>query len=453
LSLDFDKLIKSLRQQKAKYHSKVLSEDAIEVNLFRAIDIEAHAVEWAWQMIPQYNYATFGLAIIFDIPPIELEPMNVEFKVELPSWNELLQGILIKTERFDLSEEYPWLKETPSTIFENYKPEYAYLMAQKKAVKGVYDQTPYDISYYDPTAVRDFLRSTFQKLYLERKTFDMLAKDIKDIADKVQLNLDVARTVFSRIASTVNAQRQSFILGYSVLGLSFLSRRGSEEAKVLFTDLDGKDREIGFKHIDHLQLGFYLGLTTLGYGYLVPREVIHKMPKKMLPTGFSVFGAPSFVDVVLRKVLRFRDTFAYNAFSFANYNKWEEQRSYHLSERADQWFRLQLLRYHLENIALGIARRYEDNPVKLRMYKSAVLQLLGYPAKRHKWGYKVYSSMSDEEFKSWWLEHWKKQGLNEAVLLEIYERIKEWIKTWRIRKLEEGIRVRERRYQLAQALK
>jgi len=36
--------------------------------------------------------------------------------------------------------------------------------------------------------------------------------------------------------------------------------------------------DVKFRTLDHLQLGFILGVTPLGYGLLLPRESIYQLP-------------------------------------------------------------------------------------------------------------------------------------------------------------------------------
>jgi len=250
-----------------------------------------------------------------------------------------------------------------------------------------------------------------------------------------------------------SAQTEAFILGYGVLGHSKLGEHGSELAKVRFIDFDKNIAEALANTLDHLQYGFILGVTPLGYGYLIPRSGAYAKKKATVSNPFGgsleTLTGPDAIHMVENRVRRVLRQYTYNALSFANYNKPEEQRDYRFSERADQWFALQELRYLVERIADPIIRKYEANPVKIRMYKSATLQLISAKAKRHKWGYKGFQAMTEEEFYNWWLEHWKSQGLNTQVLQEIYTRIKRWLSDWRTLKLKLGSRLKERRYSLA----
>ncbi|MHC1563777.1 MAG: hypothetical protein ACXQTF_00420 [Candidatus Hecatellaceae archaeon] len=108
------------------------------------------------------------------------------------------------------------------------------------------------------------------------------------------------------------------------------------------------------------------------------------------------------------------------------------------------------LRSHIDEIVTTAVSKYNVDPFKANLYRAAAKQLLGHPAKRHRWGFKAYNALSDEELKSWWVKHWTSQGLDENILNEIWNLISRFAKHVRQMKLEIGRRLRLERYSLAQ---
>ncbi len=449
LVLDVSKLVTELRRQKAKYHAKTTSTSGIYVNWLRGFDVYDLMPYYVWLYIPEFNYTSLSISLLFGIPPLETEPVNLDFEIELPSLEELLQGILVDISPMDLSKIFEWLKSLEDYILANFVEEAAESMLKTRLHKGVYGQSYYGQAYYDPPAVREFIRSTMLRLWLERRTLKQLRDDVASAASSLGIADFMARYMYDRISLVLNSQTETMVLGYGVLGRSRLGRRGSELAVVPYVDYDGNYREVHLNTLDHVQYGFILGMTPLGFGYLLPKDTVYKKEKTTSPTGYETEAGPPVTKLIDYKARRILSTFTQSAFAFGNYSRWDEQRSYLRSERADQWMELQLLRYHVERMVEPIILKYETNPVKIRMYKSAALQLVSAKAKRHRWGYKGYEAMTEEEFYQWWLQHWQAQGLNSVVLNEIYTRIKDILPRLRWEKWLKGQRLKETRYRLA----
>ena len=474
-------IARKLRQEKQKYHAKVLSDNAIFNNFIRTLDIEDLVAFYVWLQIPEFNYSSLAFSLLFDINPCETGSVDIDFNALLPEINEMLQGILVNFEKIDVCAEIDYLSDIIKYILDNIKEEYQEDLIKYRILKGRYDESLYGYSYYDPPAVREFMRKTFIKFFVERTNYHTIKNDLEDTAKQLNLNLEVAKYIFNRISQVINTQSQVFILGYGILGYSYLAEfkptinyckydegqygecyyapnRLSDlldngYAVSRFVNYDIDIQEFGLTSLDQVQKGFILGVTPLGYGYLLPRETIYKLVERKLSEIFTILGSPDVVRFIDEKSRRFINRLKYTAFAFANYQKPEERRDYRKSMRADQWMNLQLLRYMIENIVDPIIRKYESNPVKIRMYKSATLNLISGKAKRHTWGLEGVKALSEEEFKEWWLNHWSSYGLNKNVLLEIYEAIKPWLPQIRSLKLDLGRKVQEIRRRAAQLLK
>lgn len=474
MSFDISKLIADLKLQKQKYHAKVLSTSGININFLRLLDLLDLFAFYVWLYIPDFDFTDIALSLLLDIPPIEFQPISWNFTANLPDVSELLQGILVDIEFHDISEVYEWLKTVEAFIEANFEDELETIntltgeiqvivdihesMLENRLLKAIYDKTPYHQSYYDPVPTREFIKSTLHKLFVERKTRKLIVEDIKGMAKAINISDTLSVFLYNKLSMILSARTSTFILGYSRLGEAYLAEkhylRHGFLGKVRFYDFNDNLVEANVRSLDHIQIGFILGLTPLGLGFLMPYDTLYVKPKTRIvnPVAGSIEtkGRPPIGHAVEYRARRIISQARWSAFSFANYNKPEEQLDFRRSERTDQWFNLQVMRYQIEQIVDPLIRQYESNPMKIRMYKSAALQLVSGKAKRHVWGYNAYEAMSEEEFYNWWIEHWKAQGLNPDLLNTIYTRVKPWLNQWRQIKYNLGKKLRERRYSLAQ---
>jgi len=450
VSLDFSKLVRELRRQKQKYHAKVLSDGAIYANWLRSLDEQGIMPWYVWLIIPEFTYSGIAFSLLFDIPPSEIVPVNWDFSVDLPDLDELMQGILAEINSFDWSKIYEFLQDLEKLIKETIEEEFQESVEKSRPRKAVYGKTRYGRSYFDPPAVREAIRSTMFKLWVERMTLEQLRRDFDSMKNSLGLGDGFTQLLFNKISQVIYAQPSAMILGYGVLGRSFLGEPARlepvREARLKMIDYFLELVEWLGNTLDHAKIGLVLGLVPLGYGFLLPPRSILKKPlppKKLQPL----------TDYVRSRGSALIEKFTWNAFTFANYNKPEERTDYRRSERADQYMSLQAIRYQIEQIVDPIIRKHTNNPVLIRMYKSAALNLVALPAKRHRWGYEAFKAMSEDELYRYWIQHWSSQGLNREVLNEIYERLKRWLPEWRRTKLLLGQRIKQTRYLLSRLLK
>jgi len=65
------------------------------------------------------------------------------------------------------------------------------------------------------------------------------------------------------------------------------------------------------------------------------------------------------------------------------------------------------------------------------------------------WGYRPFRNTPEEQFKEWWVLHWKEMGLDETILRRLYDYITPWLDRIREVKQRIGASVRLRRRMLA----
>jgi len=318
--------------------------------------------------------------------------------------------------------------------------------------------------------VREFIRTTMMRFFVDRTNYYSIKQLVDAVAETQDMNPEVAKFIYNKISEITSLQTQAFVLGYGVLGVTPLAELELEvdfckydegrygecyyapdrdvdlvkygHAVTSFVSYDQSVVESAFIDLASAQIAFTLGITPLGYGYLLPRESIYKLKTRLLAELQKVLGSPEFVKTVEYKQYSFMNRLTYTALGFANYQKYEEMTDYRMSVRADQWMSLQLLRYMVENIVDPVIRKRESNPFMIRQYKNAALNLVFGPVKKHAWGQDAFKIMSDEEYLNWWISKWEKYNLDRRVLVEIYEVIKKWLPHIRIMKQQLSSRIK-----------
>jgi len=273
---------------KIKYHRKTLTDSAVYSTYVRLLDVEPEFARVMWLQIPVFDLAELGMGLLYAIVPAEWEPYAIDFEFETPKVEEMLQGIWAKFKPVPFEKLYLWMTDFREYIMENIKPEFQATLMTLTVEKAIYGVTPYGRGIYDPVVAREFLRSTFQRLKLMR-TPNMSWRNMLDhIADFLGMIGVTDEITFNRLMLLFSAQRESFVLGLGILGYSKLSGEKGF-AKIPFMDAKGNIWDVKFKTLDHLQMGFILGITPLGYGVLLPKESIYTLPEgKRNPTFLKI---------------------------------------------------------------------------------------------------------------------------------------------------------------------
>jgi hypothetical protein len=427
--------------QKQKYFEKTLSDNAIYLNTTRTIDVAPLFASNVWLDVTGMDTAVIGLGLINVITPSELQPLTIAFDYRSPTFEEMMQGIWVVFEGVDFSKLYAFMTDLNAYVIANFKEQFQPQVTQKIYPKAIYGVTPYGRGFYDPVVAREFLRSTFYRLRLLRKT-DKSYLDTMDNASQKAGIISIAKDhIFNREFLIASAQEYAFVLGLAVLGRSRLTNTQNGWGIVPIKRSDGKILDVKFRTLDHLQLGFILGVTPLGYGILLPKESIYQLPEGK--------ENPPIIDVITNKARKISRSIGLTAFGYANYNKPEEMTDYHKSERTAQYDQLMTDRRFIEDWVEKQIPPEEANPIRVRQYKNAVLQLISWKSKHHGWGYDGWEAMTEDQFKAWWIDNWKQQSLNETTLSNLYEGIKKWLPMLRERKLDLGKKVKETRQRLA----
>lgn len=448
---------KALAEQKSKLFQKVISDTGVYTNLMRIIDTRDLFSDIAYSLVADVNLASMLTAFLFDVPPIEIEPYSYLMDAYITPLEYILQGIDVESQKEYLDYLIDQIREliesgqimlpegvdysdflnsiinpdigVEKTIHSNIDTNEAIDISQTVPTKGYYDETRYDESYYDPPNVIDFVRATIYKLFNDRGDLQLLAKDILAIAEKYNIDREAAIGLFNRISLLHATRYTQFILGFSLLGASLLN----DTNKVPFIDIDGNIIEVQINRLEDAMLGFILGVTPLGYGYL-PKD---KSFVKELFLKYKIAASPEeekyeestlfMFEILERKISQMVKNYIYTPLFFANYSRPEERTDFRRNETVDIWQDLQGLRYAIESKVDSILSSYEVSPIERRLYKSAALNLMSYYSIKNSWGTEFFDKMTFDEYKEFWLSHWGAQGLNMEVLNKILGEVASWL--------------------------
>jgi hypothetical protein len=435
-------LLKDISSQKQKYHEKELSVDG-EWSLFmRSFQIYDFMIDLSNLLIPEFYFASLSSALLFGFDLYNLEPFNLEFEWRFPTLEEWERGVGVVLEKMI----NPCAVSLEEFLEFNIKEEYRPFIEATRLEKGYYGISRYNYSYYDPAAVREFLRNAVQLFIKKHPHWLQRRTALLTMARALNVHEDLVRNIHDRMSMIMSAHTECFILDYGVLNASKLCAEAAHSellGVVPFIDLDGAYREVEILTLDDMQYGCILDESLLDYCFLVPDETVYKSPGPPVTPEI----APILSTCIEDKLSRFRGRAMITAPAFSNYVRGDEAVDHTISERTNVWGELLSDRYTLEHVVDIALRQLMPglDPMKRRTYISAVLQLWGHRGKRHRWGYRVFKVASLDELKSWWLDYWSQQGLDRSVLEELYRRVEPFLERYIQKKLDLGRRVRLQR--------
>ena len=429
--------------QKEKYFEKVLSADGFTATFMRYLDYAPIFARELWSDIPLFDLTNLGIGLMYNLTPVELEPLSVFYLPTWPTDLELNLGIQIKFELFDFSIEFPEFLFPFDFLLSLFDLQFLFDLLNSLLLKAYFGTGKYGFSVYDPSPFREYVRGTLYK-NRQMKYLDITFQSMSTILEEVTgVHEQTDYILNSRIDFLRSAQRELFVIGLSLLGKGKLCRGDGEYAVFQTLDANGNPVEVKVKFLEELMFGLWLGIIPLGFGCLMPRRTVFRFddPKKM----------PKFFYYLDKKIRAFIHQYIMTPFAWRNYTMSEETLSPHRSERTMQYHSLQTMRSMVESFVEKILPPSEKDAVRLRQYQNAVLQLISYPTKRHKWGFGAYKAMTEEEFLEFWFSYWEAQGLNRDVLNNLYEGIKPCLSQLREEKLRQGMKLKTERTNLAKS--
>lgn len=422
--------------KKEKYFDKVASQSAITCTWYRLLDTQDLFAKYVWMQLPLFDLYQLGIGLEFSILPYEFQPFSIDFEYSMPNMDELMQGIWANFDKIIYEIEFPWSFNWDGLNESTFQPKFR-VFGRRKAKYG---RAKFSGYYYDPPLSREYIAEAFSKLRLIRKPDISWKTCLEQLADAIDIDPMAVYEVISRFLLLSSAQDNSFCLGLSLLGTGRLNWTG-DGAIIPYVTPEGEIKQVKYWTLENLMFGFILGITPLGYGVLTPRKTMFEMEDNK--------KNPEILSFMLNKARGVINRHTLTTWAYTNYNKPEEMTNFHKSEKVAMHDLIQTQRRVIENMVEESIANIVKNQVLLRQYKNAVLQAIAWKSKRHKWGFKPFKDTPEQQFKEWWIEHWKGMGLNETILNQLYDRLLPILDRIRETKVSVGESVRKKRRMLA----
>ncbi len=435
-------------EQKRKYWAKTLSNDAIWSNLLSSIEIFDWLSFFGDITLSDTLFSSLIAMLLYDIPLIDLVPWNLDWVLELPDIDEFLQGVLLKIRQISISDlidiELPDLKgietDIDKLIDEIFDKDTAEAIKESRISKGIYGYSRYGEAYYDPVAVRDFIRSTIFFIFKKPGTYDSVKKKIEATGKTLNISSELISDYFNRLSMIEKIKERTLTWDYGWWDYSYWDL--DSEKTVKFIDYELEETELEYADLFDAEAGGWWDFANWDFFYWTEDFEEYKHPWKLEKQPLIILRDKIYED--------FRKRIQSTPYLVGNYLKTEERQKFTPSPRVET--------YHLpRHQSMIISRRVKQilrskglvlPPVEEQQYVNAALHLYSLRYSDNKQGLEMYKSMSEEEFRNWWLEYWSRQGLDRNTLGEIYDRLKLMINTFGSLRTTEKLRFLRRKIKL-----
>ena len=431
-------LLKEIDAMKRKYHESVMTADAEWTNYLRFLNMYDMFIQWSSFIIPEFAIDAVAIITTFGINPFEFDVFSLVFDVKLPSLDEYLKGVNIVIDKIPIEIALSRLGiplDLLSFLDLNFIigiPEFPIEIAPKKCVFG---QSTYGNCYVDPDTMREFIRNTILAIFKKHKDIESARREVKSLADALGISRDAVATLFNRIVMLKSYYRNVFTLNLSSLNIATMS---DGETKVPVYTFDGEVVDVDVQYLTDTLMGCVLDMVALDLCYVVREGSAFKAD--LDPTQ----QVPPILDAIQNMVRDNVSRYLYTPMALANYATGRERADYRFSQRTEMWGQQMALRFALDAYVETTLSKLLPGADKftINMYATAVRQLFGHLYRRHRWGMDLWTILSDEELKTYWVSYWTSQGLDPDVLNEIYDKIKDIVSHLARRKYELGRSVR-----------
>jgi len=431
-------LLKEIDAMKRKYHESVMTADAEWTNYLKFLNMYDMFIQWSSFIIPEFTIDVVAIIATFGINPFEFDVFNLVFDVKMPSLDEYLKGINIVIDKIPIEIALSKLGiplDLLSFLDLNFSigiPEIPVEMAPNKCVYG---KSVYGKCYVDPDTMREFIRNTILAIFKKHRDIESARREVESLADALGISRDVVATLFNRIVTMRSYYRNTFTLNVSSLNIATLV---GDETKVPVYTLDGDVKEVEVRYLTDALMGCMLDLNALDLCYVMSEGSAFKAD--LDPTR----QVPQILDAIQNAVRDNVSRYLYTPMALANYATGRERADYRLSQRTETWAQQMALRFALDAYVESVLPKLlpDTNKFMINAYATAVRQLFGHIYKRHKWGMDLWTMLSNEELKTYWVSYWTSQGLDPDVLNRIYDNIKNIVSHLARRKYELGRSVR-----------
>ncbi|MFZ8808649.1 MAG: hypothetical protein ACO2PN_11170 [Pyrobaculum sp.] len=430
--------LKEIDVMKRKYHESTMTADAEWTNYLRFLNMYDMFIQWSSFIIPEFAIDVVAIITTFGISPFEFDVFTLVFDVKLPSLDEYLKGVNIVIDKIPIEIALSKLGiplDLLNFLDLNFNIGIPEIPIEKVPQKCVYGEGTYGNCYVDPDTMREFIRNTILAIFKKHRDIESARRETESLADALGISRDVIATLFNRIVMLRSYYRNAFTLNVSSLNIATLS---NDETKVSVYTFDAEVKEVEVRYLTDALMGCMLDLNALDLCYVMREGSAFKAD--LDPTR----QVPPILDSIQNMVRDNVSRYLYTPMALANYATGRERADYRFSQRTETWAQQMALRFALDAYVESVLPKLlpDTNKFMINVYATAVRQLFGHLYKRHKWGMDLWTMLSDEELKTYWVSYWTSQGLDPDVLNKIYDKIKDILPHLARRKYELGRSVR-----------
>jgi len=428
----YGRRLRKVTKQKIKYGNKVLTDNGM-----LSVQLSIGNIFNLYNFLSNLQISTTfwsGLtsSFLWGINLNDIIPDNINFQIELPDLQQWLNGVLLIINQINLSNLLQNLNISLPNFnlndligslsdFTNFLiPPININLQNSQLTKAYYGISAYGLSYYDPTAVRNFLRSTVFSIVVKNKNPATIKNEMEALKQSLNIADFVADDFYNRLIAIKEARDQLCLVDYCWVGYSIIPEEDNSprhDALLSFQTYDGRNVTIPVGNIFDLQAGCYVDLSYVDFCAIAEDET----------TGDNVYNItePS-VSTVLDAIHRsFVSRINVTPLAVANYQSGKARQDPHNSERVAYYglsvTQLRQLDYVTENVVKGLIPDIDS--FTLRQYKVAVESLYSELFSVHRWGNEAQQAMSQEQLQQYWTQKWTLQGLNSNVLTALWNAV------------------------------
>jgi len=420
----------SVLRAKLKYWGKVLSEEAFETNFWNMIDVHDYLSFYGDFVLSDTLFSSLLSLLFFDLPLTEIVPWTLTWDVELPSIDELLRGILIKLEPIRIEIQYPQLTAPDLTLVLVMEPEAAAAVSETRPRAATVGVTLWGEGYIDPPAVREFLRSTLYAFTKKNLSWAEAKQRVEEAAERLGISQELARDLFERLSAMESLKTGVLTWDYGWWDVNYWGEEGTESVELASWELSPDVRE--YLHLWDVQGGGWWDASLWDEAYWTDDEP----PYSVNPET----GEPNLGELRDFVVSNFRTRILTTALAVANYQRPEEMRYALASRRTETYASPYAHRMEIERIAEQVVGSLDPSPspFRMRLYKTAALEMYGKLYSQHRWGAEMERSMPEDEYREFWIGKWEREGLDRATLERLYDAVRPVVDALGARRVAEG---------------
>jgi hypothetical protein len=400
-------------EQKLKLSQKSFTDDALDQNLFKLLDVYEWSTFEGEATLSDTLFTSLTATLLYGIPLADVVPWQQLFRVELPTVEEYLRGVLIRIERVAPEEVVPALETVGGALSYIFVEPVAETIAPQVPGKAVYGVSRYDQSYFDPTAVREFLRSTAYAVTKRGTSFTGMRDEMGALTEALALRPEVAEDLLNRSLLVEALKWQGAVADYAWADETLVT-----DGRVRFRASTGEEVEVEVAHLLDAVAGCYADLSFADACYAMPEDYYRYYPLRYDPAVARVA-----LDYLVSLFTRgFRDRLTLAALALANYQTAEE-RARVVTPRAETYALATSQCQRLDSLVEGFVQQAKPDatPVELNLYKVAVRALYGELFAAHRWGAEAQRAMARDQLKRYWVEKWGRYGLNPQLLDQLFD--------------------------------